>query len=56
MGVSWGGSLSPFILRHSYAILILFKIMIIFGNTSTDFVLIAVENYHNFEQNKDRAT
>ena len=29
--------------------------MIIFENTSADFVLISVENYHNFEQNEDRA-
>ena len=36
--------------------LILFKIMIIFNNTSADFVLILVENDHNFEQNEDRAT
>ena len=37
-------------------ILIPFKIMIIFNNTSADFVLISVENYHNLEQNEDRAT
>ena len=43
-------------LEHSYAILILFKIMIIFNNTSADFVLISVENDHNFEQTEDRAT
>ena len=30
--------------------------MIIFNNTSADFVLISVENDHNFEQNEDRAT
>ena len=30
--------------------------MIIFNNTSADFVLILVENDHNFEQNEDRAT
>ena len=30
--------------------------MIIFNNTSVDFVLISVENDHNFEQNEDRAT
>ena len=32
------------------------KIMIIFNNTSADFVLISVENDHNFEQNEDHAT
>ena len=37
-------------------ILILFKIMIIFNNTSADFVLISVENDHNFGQNEDCAT
>ena len=43
--------------EHSYAILIMFKIMIIFNNsTSADFVLISVENDHNFEQYEDRAT
>ena len=30
--------------------------MIISNNTSADFVLISVENDHNFEQNEDRAT
>ena len=30
--------------------------MMIFNNTSADFVMISVENYHNFEQNEDRAT
>ena len=30
--------------------------MIIFNNTSADFVLISVENDHNFEQNENRAT
>ena len=30
--------------------------MITFNNTSADFVLISVENGHNFEQNEDRAT
>ena len=30
--------------------------MIIFNNTSADFVLISVENDHIFEQNEDRAT
>ena len=30
--------------------------MIIFNDTSADFVLISVENDHNFEQNEDRAT
>ena len=34
----------------------MFKIMIIFNNTSADFVLISVENDHNFEQNEDPAT
>ena len=30
--------------------------MIILNNTSADFVLISVENDHNFEQNEDRVT
>ena len=30
--------------------------MIIFNDTSADFVLISVENDHNFEQNEDHAT
>ena len=37
-------------------ILILFKIMIIFNNTSADFVLLSVENYRNLEQNEDGST
>ena len=38
------------------ALLILFKIMIIFNNTLADFVLISVGTDHNFEQNEDHAT
>ena len=30
--------------------------MTIFNNTSADFVLISVENDHNFERTEDRAT
>ena len=30
--------------------------MIIFDNTSADFVLISVENYHDIGQNEDLAT
>ena len=37
-------------------ILILFKIMILFNNTSADFVLNSVENDHIFEHNEDCAT
>ena len=47
-----GVSLSPFILRtqlrDSYSVQNY--------EQSADFVLISVENDHNFEQNKDRAT
>ena len=58
-----GAQVHPF-LEHSCAILSSFKIVIISNNTSADFVLISanviiqcyIENYHNFETTKDRAT
>ena len=49
-------SFLQFILEDSCAILISFKIVVVFNTTSPDIKQSCIENYHVFERNKDRAT